>query len=52
VSDTDYSDLSAVYVNCTLKRSPEKSNTRDRHGRRTDWDAGCRLDYENPEHRV
>jgi len=19
---------------------------------RTDWDAGCRLDYENPEHRV
>ena len=25
---TDYSDLSAVYINCTLKRSPEVSNTR------------------------
>jgi multimeric flavodoxin WrbA len=24
---TDYSDLSALYVNCTLKRSPEVSNT-------------------------
>ena len=24
----DYSDLSAVYINCTLKRSPERSNTR------------------------
>jgi multimeric flavodoxin WrbA len=24
----DFSDLSAVYINCTLKRSPEKSNTR------------------------
>jgi hypothetical protein len=23
----DFSDLSAVYVNCTLKRSPEVSNT-------------------------
>lgn len=23
----DYSDLTAVYVNCTLKRSPEPSNT-------------------------
>jgi multimeric flavodoxin WrbA len=28
VNDTDYSDLSAVYINCTLKRSPEPSNTR------------------------
>jgi multimeric flavodoxin WrbA len=25
---TDYSDLRALYVNCTLKRSPERSNTR------------------------
>ncbi len=25
---TDYSDLSAVFINCTLKRSPEVSNTR------------------------
>src|SRR4051794_36990041 len=24
----DFSDLSAVYINCTLKRNPEKSNTR------------------------
>src|SRR3982750_3045779 len=24
----DYSDLRAVYVNCTLKRSPEQSHTR------------------------
>ena len=27
VTDVDYSDLSAVFVNCTLKRSPEVSNT-------------------------
>ena len=26
-SDRDYSDLRAVYINCTLKRSPEVSNT-------------------------
>ena len=25
--DTDFSDLTALYVNCTLKRSPEPSNT-------------------------
>ena len=25
--DTDFSDLSALYINCTLKRSPETSNT-------------------------
>ena len=24
---TDYSDLKALFVNCTLKRSPETSNT-------------------------
>ena len=24
----DFSDLSAVYINCTLKRSPEQSHTR------------------------
>jgi hypothetical protein len=23
----DFSDLSAIYINCTLKRSPEVSNT-------------------------
>jgi multimeric flavodoxin WrbA len=27
-SSWDFSDLSAVYINCTLKRSPEASNTR------------------------
>jgi hypothetical protein len=26
-SGTDYSDLRALFVNCTLKRSPEVSNT-------------------------
>ena len=26
-SETDYSDLRAFFVNCTLKRSPEVSNT-------------------------
>ncbi len=24
---TDYSDLKALFINCTLKRSPETSNT-------------------------
>jgi hypothetical protein len=26
-SQTDYSDLRALFINCTLKRSPEVSNT-------------------------
>ena len=26
-SETDYSDLRALFINCTLKRSPEISNT-------------------------
>ena len=26
-STTDYSDLRAMFINCTLKRSPEVSNT-------------------------
>ena len=26
-SETDYSDLGALFINCTLKRSPEVSNT-------------------------
>ena len=26
-SQTDYSDLRALFINCTLKRSPEPSNT-------------------------
>jgi hypothetical protein len=25
---TQYDDLRALYVNCTLKRSPERSNTK------------------------
>jgi hypothetical protein len=88
----DFSDLSAIYINCTLKRSPEPSYTqtlmdrsiavmqandftnrnttfmtwnlmhtarilKDRGGfpahgnQRSEWDAGCRFDYPNPEHR-
>lgn len=27
-SETDFSDLSAVFINCTLKKSPDTSNTR------------------------
>jgi hypothetical protein len=34
---SDFGDLRALYVNCTLKRS--------------EWDAGCRWDNANPEHR-
>jgi multimeric flavodoxin WrbA len=26
-NETDYSDLSALFINCTLKRSPEQSHT-------------------------
>jgi hypothetical protein len=26
-STTDYSDLRALFINCTLKRSPERSHT-------------------------
>lgn len=26
-TDVDYSDLRALFINCTLKRSPEVSNT-------------------------
>ena len=26
-SETDYSDLTAFFINCSLKRSPERSNT-------------------------
>jgi hypothetical protein len=95
----DYSDLSALFINCTLKRSPEVSNTAglaarsmeimERNGvtvdsiraidhdttfltwnllhvarmlkdaggipahgnQRSEWDAGCRFDFANPEHR-
>jgi hypothetical protein len=88
----DYSDLRALFVNCTLKRSPEVSNTQGladlsveimrrqgttvdvvramtwnllhlarmlkdaggvpAHGnQRSEWDAGCRFDFPNPEHR-
>jgi hypothetical protein len=38
-SQWDFSDLRALYVNCTLKRS------------RTEWDAGCRFDFPNPDYR-
>ena len=26
-NETDYSDLNALFINCTLKRSPERSHT-------------------------
>ena len=99
-STVDYSDLKAFFVNCTLKRSPERSRRGlDRRGRpgpsylddgsggpendftnrnttfatwnllhmarmledaggipahgnqRSEWDAGARFDFPNPEHR-
>jgi len=75
-SQWDFSDLNAMFINCTLKRSPEVSDTQalgdisigimernlarmlkdagglPAHGnQRTQWDAGCRFDYPNPEHR-
>ena len=28
MTDTDYSDLNALYINCTLKRSPDPSTPR------------------------
>lgn len=45
-SEVDYSDLSALFLNCTLKPSPATSRTR-----RSEWEAGCRFDHPNPEHR-
>jgi hypothetical protein len=53
-SEWDFSDLRAVMINCTLKRSPEVSNTGGipAHGnQRAGWDAGCRYDFANPGHR-
>jgi hypothetical protein len=88
-----FDDLRALYINCTLKRSPERSHTQglidrsrsimEQHGvavdelraagagrrhpgavrphlagggpaygnQRSERDAGCRFDFENPEHR-
>ena len=50
----DFSDLRAIYINCTLKRSPEVSNTAGLknaggippHGSsRKAWDDGARFDH-------
>ena len=40
-----YDDLHALFINCTLKPSPELSN------QRSEWDAGCRFDFDNPDYR-
>jgi hypothetical protein len=59
---SDFSDLRALFVNCTLKRTPETSNTQGlmdvsmeiipAHGNQPEeWSAGCSLDFPNPEHR-
>ena len=51
----DFSDLRAIYVNCTLlhlARMIKDAGGIPAHGnQRTEWDAGCRFDYPNPEHR-
>ena len=71
----DLSDRRAIFINSTLKRSPERSHTQGpadismeillhvarmledgggvpAHGdQRAEWDAGCRFDFPNPEHR-
>jgi hypothetical protein len=39
-----FDGLRALYLNCTLKRSPEVSQ-------RSEWEAGCRFDYDNPDYR-
>ena len=58
---TRYDDLQALFFNCTLKCSPERSNTQglievsaaimQKQGVAMEWDAGCRFDFENPEYR-
>jgi hypothetical protein len=68
-----FDGLNALFINCTLKRSPELSHTQglidrsraimERHvlvdaggmpahgNQRSEWDAGCRFDFENPDYR-
>ena len=51
-----FDDLTALFVNCTLKRSPgallKRSGGVPAHGnQRSEWEAGCRFDADNPEHR-
>ena len=50
-----FDDLRALYVNCTLKRSPEpikRTGGVPAYGnQRSEWEAGCRFDSDNPEHR-
>ena len=44
--DFDYSGLKALFLNCTLKKSPITA-----HGnQRSKLDAGCRFDFPNPEY--
>ena len=47
-ASADFSDLRAMFFNCTLKREggfPVGGNLR------TAWEAGARFDYANPEYR-
>jgi len=63
---TCYDDLRALFINGALKRSPERSHTQGlidvsaaimrKHGVAVDVlraidDAGCRFDFDNPDHR-
>ncbi len=40
--ESDFSDLRALFINCTLKRS---------RNQRSEWDARCRFDFANPDYR-
>lgn len=81
-SQWDFSDLKALFISTTLRKSPETSHTEglmrismdimEKNGVSTElirlvnhkiafgvypdmtqqgWDAGCRFDFDNPEHR-
>ena len=49
-SSWDFSDLKALFINCTLKKSPERSHTQGLMDIAAAI-AGCRFDFENPEYR-
>ncbi len=47
-STWDFSELRALFLNCTLKDAggiPAHGN------QRSQWDAGCRFDFDNPAYR-
>ena len=47
-SSWDFSDLRALFVNCTLKRSPERSHTRTRRSLDRDHEAQRRRGRRDP----